>query len=163
MGPVKFILFSMYLPSLSDFVRNPSFWSAFGAWFIAQAVKVLIHYGTTRRIDFHYLVSLGGMPSAHSATVSAIAFSVGLNSGFGSQLFMSTFVMALIVMFDASTVRRAAGRQASILNGILEELFKEHHFAKEKLVELLGHTRLEVFVGLVLGVLVALIVNGFWV
>jgi acid phosphatase family membrane protein YuiD len=145
----------------TDFFDNPSFWSPLLAWLIAQVLKVALNYRASRTLDFRYLSSLGGMPSAHSATVSALAMSVGLNAGFHSQVFMSTFIMALIVMFDASTVRRAAGLQATLLNDIVQEIFKEHHFSERKLVELLGHTRLEVFVGLILGVVVAIIVNHF--
>ncbi len=146
-------------PSASDFFKNPSFWSPFLAWLTAQVIKVAINYRATKRIDFRYLSSLGGMPSAHSATVCALATSVGINAGYDSQVFMSTFIMALIVMFDASTVRRAAGLQARLLNDMVEELFKEHHFSEHKLVELLGHTRTEVFVGLLLGVAMAFLVN----
>jgi acid phosphatase family membrane protein YuiD len=145
----------------ADFFKNPTFWSPFFAWFIAQIIKTALNFRASQRIDFRYLSSLGGMPSAHSATVSALAMSVGINQGFDSQVFMSTFILALIVMFDASTVRRAAGLQASLLNDIVKELFKEHHFSERKLVELLGHTRLEVFVGLILGILVAIAVNAF--
>jgi acid phosphatase family membrane protein YuiD len=145
----------------SDFFDNPSFWSPLLSWFAAQVIKVALNFRVSRQVDFRYLSSLGGMPSAHSATVSALAMSVGINAGFGSQVFMSTFVVALIVMFDASTVRRAAGLQASLLNDIVKELFKEHHFSERKLVELLGHTRLEVFIGLILGVTMAILVNRF--
>lgn len=144
----------------SDFFKNPTFWSPFFAWLSAQLIKTGIAYRASRRVDFRYLSSLGGMPSAHSATVSALAMSVGINAGFDSQVFMSTFVLALIVMFDASTVRRAAGLQASLLNDIVQELFKEHHFSERKLVELLGHTRLEVFIGMILGIIIAVIVNA---
>ena len=146
-------------PGWADFFRNPSLWSPFVAWFTAQIIKTGMNYRATKRLDFRYLSSLGGMPSAHSATVSALATSVGINAGFGSQVFISTFIVALIVMFDASTVRRAAGHQARLLNDMVQELFKSHHFSERKLVELLGHTRTEVFVGLLLGVVVALIVN----
>ncbi len=145
----------------SDFFENPSFLSPFVAWFTAQVIKVALNYRANKRVDFRYLSSLGGMPSAHSATVCALATSVGMNSGFGSQVFMSTFIMALIVMFDASTVRRAAGLQASLLNDMVQELFKHHHFSERKLVELLGHTRFEVFMGLLLGIVIALLVNSF--
>lgn len=148
--------------SWGAFFKNPSFWSAFLSWFIAQIMKVAMNFHTTRRIDFRYLSSLGGMPSAHSATVSALATSVGINAGFDSQVFMGTFIMALIVMFDASTVRRAAGHQARLLNDMIEELFKAHHFSERKLVELLGHTRLEVFIGMLLGVVLAILINLAW-
>lgn len=146
--------------AFSDLFRNPSFWSAFVAWFCAQATKVVINLVRTHRVDFFYLVSLGGMPSAHSAAVSALATSVGLHAGFGSQLFVATLFLALVVMFDASTVRRAAGLQARLLNEIVGELFKEHHLSERKLGELLGHTRLEVLVGMLMGICVAFGVNA---
>jgi uncharacterized protein len=99
------------------------------------------------------------MPSAHSAMVSALALSVGLNAGFGSQVFVLAAAFATVVMFDASTVRRAAGQQARILNEMIAELFKAHRLSERKLKELLGHTRMEVFTGMLLGVAVALVVN----
>lgn len=89
-----------------------------------------------------------------------LATSVGLNIGFDTPFFATTLAFALVVMFDASTVRRAAGLQARLLNEIVEELFKEHRFSEQKLVELLGHTRLELFLGMTIGILVALIVNA---
>jgi acid phosphatase family membrane protein YuiD len=113
----------------------------------------------TKRLDFHYLVSTGGMPSAHSASVSGLATSVGLLEGFGSPVFVVALGFALITMFDASTVRRAAGLQATLLNEIVDELFKEHHLSERKLAELLGHTRLEVFMGATVGVFAAMIVT----
>jgi len=145
--------------SVLDVFRNPSVWSAFWAWLLAQSLKILIDFSRTRKVDFRYLVSLGGMPSAHSAMVSALALSVGLNAGFGSQVFAGVLVFAGVVMFDASTVRRAAGVQARLLNEILDELFKEHRLSEKKMKELLGHTRTEVFAGMVLGATVALAVN----
>jgi len=121
---------------------------------------MLCGYYRTQRVDFSYLASTGGMPSAHAATVSGLATSVGLSVGFGIPLFVIALVFAAIAMFDASTVRRAAGLQARLLNEIIDEVFKEHRFSERKLVELLGHTRLEVFLGMIMGVLVALIVNS---
>ena len=111
---------------------------------------------TTRRLDFRYMVSTGGMPSAHSATVSGMATSVGLGLGFDSAVFAVAFCLALIVMFDASTVRRAAGQQAKLLNEMVDELLTEHRLSEIKLKELLGHTRLEVFMGMITGILVGM-------
>ncbi len=98
------------------------------------------------------------MPSSHSATVSALAVSVGLREGFDSALFAVAAVFALIVMYDATGIRRAAGLHAQLLNQLVEELQKlvERGFAREPLKELLGHTYLEVLVGALLGLLVAL-------
>jgi len=130
------------------------------AWMIAQTTKMALFFIRTRRINFAYLVSTGGMPSAHSAFVSALATSVGLRVGMGDPLFAVTIAFALVVMFDAQSVRRAAGLQASVLNQIVDELFKNRRIADGKLAELLGHTRLEVFLGMLLGIVVALLVHS---
>ena len=146
--------------SVVELFRNPCFWSAFCGWFVAQFTKMLCGLTRTRRIDFQYLVSLGGMPSAHSAMASGLATAVGVQVGFGTPLFALALGFALVVMFDAATVRRAAGTQARLVNEIVSELLREHHLSERKLVELLGHTRLEVFMGMVIGILVAMIVNA---
>jgi acid phosphatase family membrane protein YuiD len=144
--------------SVFEVFRNVCFWAPFCAWLVAQSIKMLNGFLKTRRMDFRYLVSTGGMPSAHSAMATGLVTSVGLELGFGTPFFATTLAFALIVMFDASTVRRAAGQQARLLNEMVDELFKEHKFSEDKLAELLGHTRLEVFMGMIVGILVALIV-----
>jgi acid phosphatase family membrane protein YuiD len=144
--------------SIFDLFRSACFWSAFFSWMAAQFTKMLCGFYRTHRLDFSYIVSTGGMPSAHAAMASGLATAVGLAQGFGTPLFAVALALALIVMFDASTVRRAAGQQARLLNEIVDELFREHHFSERKLAELLGHTRLEVFMGMVIGILVALLV-----
>jgi uncharacterized protein len=140
---------------------NLGFISAFLAWLIAQAMKFTFHLINTRQLDFYVFISTGGMPSSHSSMVSALATSVGLSMGFGHPVFAVALGFALVVMFDAQSFRRAAGQQARLLNQLVSELFKEHHFSEKKLVELLGHTRYEVFFGMLLGILVALLVHGF--
>ena len=137
---------------------NLAFLSAFLGWFTAQVLKMFFHYFNTRRVDFYVFVSTGGMPSSHSSMVSALATSIGLLHGWGSPLFALSLAFALVVMFDAQSFRRAAGQQARLLNQIVEELFKEHHFSEKKLAELLGHTRYEVFFGMLLGILIAILV-----
>lgn len=144
--------------SLVDLFKNVYFWSACLSWTLAQMTKMLISFSRTRTLDFGYLVSTGGMPSAHSALVCGLASSVGMKVGFGNPLFVLALTFAMITMFDASTVRRAAGLQARVLNQMVEELFKEHRFSEKKLAELLGHTRLEVFMGMLVGLLVGVIV-----
>jgi acid phosphatase family membrane protein YuiD len=146
--------------ALSDLLHNISFWCALVGWTLAQGTKFTRHYFKTGKIDFSYLVRTGGMPSSHSSLVCSLAVSVGLEAGFGSTLFAVTLVMAAIVMFDAQSFRRAAGHQARILNQMVEELFKEHHLSQQKLVEFLGHTRTEVFAGMLMGVVVALVIHG---
>lgn len=139
--------------------QNVTIWCGFAAWITAQGLKMIQAIYATRRLDFAVLVSTGGMPSAHSSTVCALATSIGLEVGFGSPLFALAFGFAGIVMFDAQSVRQAAGHQARLLNQIVASLFKEHHLSQQKLVELLGHTRLEVFAGLATGIIVTLIIH----
>lgn len=146
--------------SFLDLFRNECFWAPFFAWMVAQFTKMLCGFYRTHRLDFSYLVSTGGMPSAHSSLVSGMTAAVGLNAGFDTPLFALSLAFAVVVMFDASTVRHAAGMQARILNEILDELFQEHHLSEQKLKELLGHTRLEVFMGMIMGILTALLVHA---
>ncbi len=126
---------------------------------IAQFVKMMCGFILRKRVDFRYFVSTGGMPSAHSATVSGLATSIGITQGFDSPEFVVALCFAIITMFDASTVRRAAGQQAGVLNEIIDELFHGHAISQKRLKELLGHTRLEVFMGMIVGILVGLIVT----
>lgn len=142
-----------------ELFHNPSFLSALFGWFAAQSIKFTWNLITKHECDFRYMISTGGMPSAHSATVSALATSVGIREGIGSSMFAVTLAFALIVMFDAQSVRRAAGQQARLLNQIVAEIFKEHHLSTHKLAELLGHTRLEVFAGMMLGIGIGLAVH----
>jgi acid phosphatase family membrane protein YuiD len=142
--------------------QNLGFISAFMGWLIAQALKFGTHLASTRKIDFYIFVSTGGMPSSHSSMVSALATSIGLSAGWNSPLFALSLGFASVVMFDAQSFRRAAGQQARLLNQMVEELFKEHHFSEKKLAELLGHTRYEVFFGMLLGIAVAFFVHNFW-
>lgn len=144
-----------------DLFVNPSFWSALLGWVAAQGTKMILFFIKSGKFSMGFIVSTGGMPSAHSAMVSALAASVALREGMESSVFAVTLAFALVVMFDAQSVRRAAGLQARLLNQMIEELFKEHRFSEQKLAELLGHTRLEVFLGMIMGVLMALLVHSF--
>ena len=134
---------------------HPSFWAALFGWLIAQTIKMICSLIQTRRLDFSYMVSTGGMPSAHSAMASALATSLGLCMGTDSALFALGIAFALVVMFDAQSVRAAAGHQAKLLNQIVDELLHEHHLSEQKLKELLGHTRMEVFMGMLTGIATA--------
>lgn len=125
------------------------------AWFIAQVIKVLINLCVNRTMDIHLLISSGGMPSSHSALVCACACSIGRIEGFSSTMFALGAALALVVMYDACNVRRAAGEQAKILNYIVEhwEEMSPALVGKE-LKELLGHTPAQVMMGAILGVCV---------
>jgi acid phosphatase family membrane protein YuiD len=144
--------------AVADLFSTPWFWSAFSGWMLAQLCKLTAVLITERRLDIGYFVSTGGMPSAHSAMVSALATSISLTEGFGSFAAIFAWCFAGVTMFDAAGVRNAAGEQARILNQIVDELFKEHRLSEKRLKELLGHTRFEVFVGMLLGILSAIIV-----
>lgn len=135
---------------------HPSFWAALFGWIIAQSIKMCCSLLQTKRLDFSYMVSTGGMPSAHSAMASALATSLGLYEGFNSSVFAIATAFAIVVMFDAQSVRAAAGEQARLLNQIVDELLHEHHLSEKKLKELLGHTRLEVFMGMLTGIATAM-------
>ncbi len=125
------------------------------AWAIAQTLKVVVVLLTKRRLDWRYIWASGGMPSSHSAFVSACAASTGRLYGLSSPLFAISAVIAFVVMYDAANVRKAAGEQAKILNYIMEHWneMRPEIFGKE-LKELLGHTPLQVIAGALLGVLV---------
>ena len=139
-----------------------SLWAGVAGWTVAQLTKMLICLVESHRLDFRYLASTGGMPSAHTSLVSALTTAIGLTEGFYSPLFALSFVFASVVMFDAQTVRAAAGKQARLLNQIVDEMFKEHHLSENKLKELLGHTRLEVFFGMLTGIATTLALFRFF-
>ncbi len=128
------------------------------AWFIAQVLKVVLVFWKEKRIDFSRMVGSGGMPSSHSALITAMAASVGKYAGLDSVLFAIAATVAMIVMYDAANVRREAGRQAELLNKIVLDLYRDNHLDQEKLKELLGHTPVEVAAGMVLGIAVGVFV-----
>lgn len=135
---------------------HPSLWAGLLGWLVAQTAKMINCLIESRKLDFSYMVSTGGMPSAHSAMASALATSLGLCEGFDSAIFALGAAFAVVVMFDAQSVRKAAGEQARLLNQIVDQLLHEHHLSETKLKELLGHTRLEVLMGMITGTMTAL-------
>ncbi len=147
--------------SALNIFRSVCFWAPFCSWMVAQLVKMTIGFTHTRKFDFSYMVSTGGMPSAHSAMVCGLCTSVGLTAGFAAPVFMVALAFTLVTMFDATTVRQAAGEQARLLNEIIDEIRASHHIPERKLKELLGHTRLEVFMGVIIGILVGILVVSF--
>lgn len=127
------------------------------AWFIAQFIKVVLVLIKEKKLNFRRFIETGGMPSSHSALVTALTITVAKIDGLQSTTFAISLVFALIVMYDASGVRRAAGKQAKALNRLIEEFYVEKPRVDERLKELLGHTPTEVFIGAVLGAFVALL------
>lgn len=142
-------------PLLNELLANQVAQATFFAWATAQVLKVLIELIWRRKLDLRLLTSAGGMPSSHSAIVCALATAVGMHDGVSSSLFAITLVLAVVVMYDAAGVRRAAGVQARILNQIIDELFQGHPISETRLRELIGHTPIQVFVGAALGILLA--------
>jgi uncharacterized protein len=138
---------------------NPPLVLALLAMGTAQAFKFVRALVVARRADFTRLVGTGGMPSAHSASVTALSVAVGIGYGWSSALFGITAYFSLVIMYDATGIRRAAGRQARLLNQMLEELKDYHKLEGERLIELLGHTPLEVFVGAAYGALLAFVLH----
>lgn len=134
---------------------NPPLALALLAMMTAQGFKFLRTLVRRNRPDFTRLIGTGGMPSAHSASVTALAVGVGLSEGWGSSVFGLAAFFALITMYDATGIRRAAGRQARILNQLAEGLREHHKLDLERLAELLGHTPLEVVVGALYGAVLA--------
>ena len=128
-------------------------------WFFAQALKVVFTYVLERKWDFSRFFGLGGMPSSHAAVVCGLAAAVGISRGYYSAEFAIAFVLAGVVMTDAAGVRRAAGKQAAMLNKIVQDMIASGRgLSGETLKELLGHTPFDVLVGALLGVLIAFIV-----
>ena len=125
--------------------------------FIAQGLKVLTNYVKTKQIDYSLLTNTGGMPSSHSAGVSAMTTSVGLISGTDSVVFAVSCGYALVVMHDAAGLRKNAGEIARIVNQIIKDFYKSDIKTKSaQLKELLGHTPIEVIAGFILGVVISL-------
>ena len=142
---------------MNALLQNDVLWAAVLANVVAQSLKLIVYYLLERRWSWERLLESGGMPSSHSAMVTALATGVGLETGLDSPLFAVALVFALIVMYDATGIRRAAGQQAELLNDLVEELRAVLHegFKPKPLKELLGHTYLEVAMGTLLGVGVA--------
>ena len=141
--------------SLDSFLSYKTIIIPAASWLIAQVIKVIIYSVQDRRLRLSYLVSMGGMPSAHSATVCSLATTIGLKNGFNSALFAIAVFFALIVMYDAAGVRKTVGTHSGILNRILDELFRDHPEFELRFREFIGHTRLEIVSGAILGILLA--------
>ena len=144
------------MQDIGDILDNRVLLVALIACLIAQALKLIIELVKHRKVNVSVLVTTGGMPSAHSALVTALAAGVGQTLGWASPEFALAVVFAIIVMYDAAGVRQAAGKQARILNQMIDELFREHpEFNEDRLKELLGHTPVQVIVGSALGITIS--------
>ncbi len=130
-------------------------------WFVVQCLKVLFELLRYKKLNIKRMWGSGGMPSSHSALVCSLSASIGLTEGIDSPAFAISVALAAIVMYDAAGVRRAAGKQARILNQIIESEGKNIN-VQEKLIELLGHTPIEVYVGALIGIAMAFALVPLW-
>ncbi len=128
-------------------------------FFVAQAIKVISYALRERRINFKLFVETGGMPSSHMATATALSAIVGLEIGFSSGMFAVALAFNVFVMYDAAGVRRAVGKQAEVLNAIIDDVYKEKGIKEGRVRELLGHTPIEVIVGSLLGIAIGMFVH----
>jgi hypothetical protein len=127
-------------------------------WFVIQAFKVVTELIKYKKFNVKRILGAGGMPSSHSAVVTSLAVLIGREYGFDSGIFAVALIMAFVVMYDAAGIRRAAGKQATILNKILDTPGLSTGEVQEKLIEALGHTPIQVFVGAIIGIVFGMIV-----
>lgn len=138
------------------------FWCGLGGWLVASVIKMIVGACKKGELDFTYLVSTGGFPSSHSATVTGLAFGIGYTEGFDTPITTLAFAFAVITMFDAATVRRAAGEHAKILNALVRDIKELSFKPKRRFKELLGHTRTEVFWGMLTGIVWSTFLCWIW-
>ena len=142
---------------MTDIFQNRILLISIFSCFLAQFIKIFT--GKEKRIDFKRIIISGGMPSSHSSFVTSLAMLVGFDKGFASTEFAITAVFAIIVMYDDSGVRRAVGKQAEILNQIVDDFFHGKFDQHKKLKELVGHTPKEVLFGALLGIIIGIVMS----
>ncbi len=150
---------------MKSLLTNRLLWIPLATWLLVQIFKMIVEIFTAkaenRKINFRRIIGAGGMPSSHTACITSLATSIGVAEGFGSHLFALASVFCFIVMYDAAGVRRASGKQAAVLNKIIETDGEKINVS-EKLVELIGHSPFEVFVGALVGILIGLLFSAIW-
>ena len=144
--------------NILGFIQNKYIYIPFFLWFAIQTFKVIYDLVTTKKFNFKRIMGAGGMPSSHSGVVISLTTMIGKNVGINSPLFAVALIFSFIVMYDAAGVRRAAGKQAKLLNKIVETPGLTSLQVSERLVEVLGHTPVQVIVGAAIGVIVGLLV-----
>lgn len=143
--------------NLQKAITNKYLYIPFLVWLCIQIFKVIYDLITTKKFNFKRIMGAGGMPSSHSAVVTCLSTLIGKNEGVDSPIFAVSVIFAMIVMYDAAGVRRAAGKQAHLLNKIVETPGLSGMEVQERLVEVLGHTPLQVLVGAIIGIAVGLL------
>ena len=143
-----------------ELIHNRVLITAVLAWTIGQFFKAPLDYFLNKRWNWNVMLSPGGLPSSHSALVTSVAISIGLQEGFGSPIFALAFAVGMIVVYDAAGVRRQAGIHAQRINELMQAFFESRQIPEQKLKEVLGHTPFEVIAGVLLGIIISLAV--YW-
>lgn len=147
---------------IHDWMHNKVFWIGFLGWLAAQMTKVLVNLIRGEKFHVRWLIETGGMPSSHSGGVSALTTAIGLTEGFGSTAFALSFTLATVVMFDAQTSRRCIGKQAVVLNAVIDDVYAGKAVSFEKVRAFMGHTPFQVFVGMLIGIGIAVWLHHVW-
>ncbi|MCD6576922.1 MAG: divergent PAP2 family protein [Anaerolineaceae bacterium] len=142
---------------IDELFQNKVLIAALSAWAVGQFLKFPLDYLLNKRWNWGIMLSSGGMPSSHSALVTAVALSIGFRDGFDTSVFALSVAIAMVIIYDAAGVRRQAGIHAERINEIMKNFIENRIFPEEDLKEMLGHTPFEVITGVLLGVLVSLI------
>jgi len=145
---------------IDDFLQNRVLIAGFFAWVVGQFLKFPLEYIFNKRWNWGIMFSSGGMPSSHSALVTAVALSIGFQNGFDTSIFALAMAIAMIIIYDAAGVRRQAGIHAERINEIMKSFIESRHFQEEDLKEMLGHTPFEVIAGVLLGFFISLTLFG---
>jgi len=143
-------------------LHNKVFVTTFMGWFVAQTIKVFIGVAREKRFNFKWFVGTGGMPSSHAAGVAALAASIGIQVGVGTALFAMASMFAVVVICDAQGVRRATGKQAEVLNKMMDDIYLKKKVQDDRLKELVGHTPFQVIIGIFMGLAVAFLSYRVW-
>jgi acid phosphatase family membrane protein YuiD len=143
---------------INDIIGNKVIFAGIIGWAVAQILKVVTNSLKIKEVDLSRIIGSGGMPSSHSSFVMAVAVKTGMETGFDSPMFALAIAFAVVVMYDAAGVRRAAGNQAKVLNLIISDLSHKKGLQQDRLKELIGHTPFEVIAGAILGIFIGLIV-----
>jgi uncharacterized protein len=147
---------------LNTIFQNHVLLTALASWSLAQIIKVPLEFARTHRWNWALLFSAGGMPSSHSALVAACTYSIGLHVSYASPLFALSIAITMIVIYDATGIRRQAGRHAALINAMINDLATGHPLKEEHLREVLGHTPLQAFAGMLMGIAIAQIEWMIW-
>jgi len=150
-----FKIYEIFIDMLGGLAANEHVRIALLAMLAAQVLKIFFYYLRHRKMNFRVFVRPSGMPSSHTSMVLALTSSVGLSNGWDSGIFAIALVFSIIVMYDAAGVRQSAGKQAKVLNLMMEDLFTKKKINEMRLKEFLGHTPLEVISGALLGIFFA--------